>query len=985
MKTIIGTLFLFLGILTSAPSWAQSHHKLNPNAIYQGYYAGAPVPDDVPTQTEMNAVQTTANGAAQVTNNLSDLTNASTARTNLGLGPLATQAGANSAAAIAAGLGYTPPRIGTTTGTAYDGGLGATATTNANTALTNAAAAQTTANAAIPQSAIGSTVAPLVGSVVPPANLPAATTSSLGAVQVGTGLGVSGGTVGVQYGTTSTTAYRGDLGAAATATANAALPATSAGPLATQAGANSAAAIAAGGGALSLDTRFDGRVFYAPFYPNPATGSFCTWTPTGDAGPCINAAITVAAAAGGGSVTMPAGIYGFSTKVVQNNSGVGLVGQGYGSPNNSGNSSYLAQTVLKWDGGTVSGYAIDVEPASAATGLRSADVRDFSVDCQDFVSTCVRIASVVASTIRVGAAEGTVNDVQLSATIAPGMQDDDIWLWSRNLNSNATGILVDHDAGASYNVTLNRFHLLYSYLKGGDGVVFGAEDNNQIDVARSLSNAGVATGRDFVMAAAGYVPPSGQAVVGGAQGYTTIWHTDARVSVQGYNEGSSLVQTVQGGASTASFAPLTLTSSNGTPVGAGQTTGITFPSTAGISVPMMMNCGGTKSGIVTGTSVFAVVNATNIQLSDPTATGTSFVSGTSCAFSYGFTGNQILTGFPAVYTITATGAFTFSITTPTGVHNQTGIVASGGVLAFTDLVLPFSGSAVSGDTWTVTIQQPTLSTNAFMVDQSNNILPPIFAFGSTGKYWEANDLLPQIGSGPGINLGTGTIANTSLKQINIGFGSSTTNGIFASNYAGRVNSSSGFGTLTVGGFTNTASGTYSMTVGGEFNNSSGAAGYSSGYGGTDAGRYANECHGGGEVVAQGDSQNCTGELHALTTSATSTRMTGDGAAANATNCWNLPVNYDSGMTVSVLLEDASGNSALYTTAPFLMQNWNGVMKYGSPSPTFAISSYTTATAQGWAVPTLGAVDTTNRCLNILTPAVANLYAVAKISDMETHH
>jgi hypothetical protein len=167
MKTIIGTLFLLLGILTAAPSWAQSHHKLNPNAIYQGYYAGAPVPDDVPTQTEMNA-------------------------------------------------------------------------------------AQTTANAAIPQSAIGSTVAPLVGSVVPPANLPAATTSSLGAVQIGTGLGVSGGAASVQYGTTSTTAYRGDLGAAATATANAALPATSAGPLATQSpGQSSAAAIAAGGGVIS--------------------------------------------------------------------------------------------------------------------------------------------------------------------------------------------------------------------------------------------------------------------------------------------------------------------------------------------------------------------------------------------------------------------------------------------------------------------------------------------------------------------------------------------------------------------------------------------------------------------------------------------------------------------------------------------------------------------------------------------------------------
>jgi hypothetical protein len=169
MKTIIGTLFLLLGILTAAPSWAQSHHKLNPNAIYQGYYAGAPVPDDVPTQTEMNA-------------------------------------------------------------------------------------AQTTANAAIPQSAIGSTVAPLVGSVVPPANLPAATTSSPGAVQIGTGLGVSGGTASVQYGTTSTTAAAGN-----DSRITGALQTSAAGPLATQAGASPSAAIAAGIGAGAA-----GQVYAAP-------------------------------------------------------------------------------------------------------------------------------------------------------------------------------------------------------------------------------------------------------------------------------------------------------------------------------------------------------------------------------------------------------------------------------------------------------------------------------------------------------------------------------------------------------------------------------------------------------------------------------------------------------------------------------------------------------------------------------------------------
>jgi hypothetical protein len=126
-----------------------------------------------------------------------------------------------------------------------------------------------------------------------PANLPAATTSSLGAVQIGTGLGVSGGTASVQYGTTSTTAYRGDLGAAASAAANAALPATSAGPLATQAGASSAAAIANGLG-------FTPGAFTSKSLAAPPYGAVCNGT-TDDS------TAILAAVASGAPFTIPAG------------------------------------------------------------------------------------------------------------------------------------------------------------------------------------------------------------------------------------------------------------------------------------------------------------------------------------------------------------------------------------------------------------------------------------------------------------------------------------------------------------------------------------------------------------------------------------------------------------------------------------------------------------------------------------------------------
>jgi hypothetical protein len=176
---------------------AQSHHKLNPSLLYQEIYSGAPVPDDLPTETHVtansaaitvNRTNIAANGAAVATAQAT----ANAALPATSAGPLATQAGANSAAAIAAGLGYTPysaanpssyvnaagaasaapvqtvggnagtvtnsqlsasvvaalgytpPNIGTTTGTAYDGALGVAA-------ASAAAAAQTTATGACPK------------------------------------------------------------------------------------------------------------------------------------------------------------------------------------------------------------------------------------------------------------------------------------------------------------------------------------------------------------------------------------------------------------------------------------------------------------------------------------------------------------------------------------------------------------------------------------------------------------------------------------------------------------------------------------------------------------------------------------------------------------------------------------------------------------------------------------------------------------------
>ena len=73
---------------------------------------------------------------AQPANNLSDLPSATTARTNLGLGPLATQAGASPSAAVVAALGFTP--ISGINGSMVTTALGYTPLSTAGTAASAA-------------------------------------------------------------------------------------------------------------------------------------------------------------------------------------------------------------------------------------------------------------------------------------------------------------------------------------------------------------------------------------------------------------------------------------------------------------------------------------------------------------------------------------------------------------------------------------------------------------------------------------------------------------------------------------------------------------------------------------------------------------------------------------------------------------------------------------------------------------------------------
>lgn len=261
-------------------------------------------------------------------------------------------------------------------------------------------------------------------------------------------------------------------------------------------------------GAVAANLSADGPIFFAKSY-----GS-CTWTSAGDIGPCINSAIVAAALVGGGQVLVPAGLYGLSTPIVQNTSGVSLKGQGVGDPrSNLSPGSFQSTTRLLWLG-SAGATMYDEEPSSGSVNtLSSASVEGIVFDCNGVASVCAKISQVSHSRIDIGVAEPTSIGVRLTTNTgsdSPGTQDNDIWIASRQTSTTitATGIMIDGGAG-SWNVSYNRFHRLYAWYGAGDGIVFGNSDNNLIEDIRTYKQPGVGVyGRSCIFANTGYTSPN---------------------------------------------------------------------------------------------------------------------------------------------------------------------------------------------------------------------------------------------------------------------------------------------------------------------------------------------------------------------------------------------------------------------------------------------------------------------------------------------
>lgn len=719
------------------------------------------------------------------------------------------------------------------------------------------------------------------------------------------------------------------------------------------------------GSGISLGT--DNLLFWAN------TSGACVWNTSNDVGPCINDAIAKAVAAGGGTVTIPAGVFNVATPIVQGHSGVHMVGAGVGAvQDNSSPSAFLSITRLVWTG-AAGGTLFDEEPSGTAT-IWSVDVQGIVFDCASLANICAKFASVSGSFIDIGVSEPRVTGAWLttqpSLVDAPGTQQNDIWIRSRSTSSSysPTGILIDGGQGSNFNVSGNRFWFLDAVYHFGDGIVLGNNDSNQFYTVTYSPWSG-ATGSPFVIAAPGYVMPSGGSISTPAQGSNDIFYTDlAPTTVQGAFVSSTLTPGANSG--TAALTPVTLVTNAPTSGGAL----MNYASTSGVASWMTFSCGGPVSHVPNFDAVFQTT-ATTIRpiylLGNP-------ASGLSCTFTWGLTPLAV----QGTYTITATGASTYNITAPSGGHSQTGVSVSGGALTFTDLVMPITGSAVSGDTFTVVVGGAPYAMNIQGVSSINGTPLPYFAPLSDGSYSTVENPYPAVASAkngiliPFASSACGNFgAFTSFLSVVLGDCSGGSTGAYNGIVGGSGNSTTGFAGGVVGGQDVSLSGFY--TRGGGFNV-------------TDRSGWGADVWGSGAFATNGDAEARKMVLRGTTSSTSAVRLTANAGAAGSTssgsgfaNCVNALINSAFAVNIQIIAFD-------YTTPANneAWLDWSGLLAEGiNPSATtLAMKStptpLTNGTVTGSSVS--ATADTTNACINLsFTPPSGNTDTWNVVARVET--
>ena len=742
--------------------------------------------------------------------------------------------------------------------------------------------------------------------------------------------------------------------------------------------------VPASGGTFPNGFTVTGSIYYAT---NPQYGS-CVWgtTASNDAGPCINAAFAACAAAKGGNVIVPAGQFNLATPVVNSTSGCSFSGQGAGIPRASNiPGTYLAVTRFIWTG-TAGATMFQDYAGSAGAELYWTNVVGIVFDCASLANVCAEFRNVSYSTIAVGAAEPRITGIAFDTdgtTPGPGNQNNEMWLYSRSTSpSNTyspTGILLDQGASANFNTSFNRINILSAWFAQGDGIVVAGTDNNDIFKIETSGNSGNDTGRPVVFANDKYVMANGVAVNGKAYDNKVYRNSGPTSAMLGFQSGSTFTAGTNTGS--AALNPISISTNNTTAVGNAT---LNFASTTGLAVQMSLSCGGFSSGVMSGARVLSLTASTVVMWQG--AQG-AVANSTPCVFTYGITNSAVA----GTYTLTATDGTHWNITAPSGGHSQSAVAIASGILTFTDLVVPLTGTPNANDTFTVVVPNPTINTTFESLDKANNAQDPMLEAGS--NFWLATtqNPIPSLYGGTGSMSFISKLAGATGASGSFNFGLNAPSGSAATGQAamalgGLGNSATGLAANTLGGHANVASGNYSLAMGGETNTADGTYDTVGGANAAARGRFNVYCQGAGKFSANGDAQSCVQPLRGTGTSTGAIQLTSDGGAAGSANCVNIPNNSSYSILVNIMAFDHTT-----VTKNETWQNWGALLTRGANAASTAIVTQSTPTPLTNGTLTGSSIamtaDTTNGCLNIsFTPPSSNSdtwNVVAYVQTVET--
>ncbi len=555
-----------------------------------------------------------------------------------------------------------------------------------------------------------------------------------------------------------------------------------------------------------------------------------------------------------------------------------------------------------------------------------------------------------------------------------GGQGTGTWTVQRGINATTVATHLS-GATATYtggNVSYDRFHFLSVHYTSGDGIIFANSDTDSVDEVRAFRDGSATTGSAFVFANDSYIPPSGFQVGGRADNIHVFGMMGSSSHVQGSTT-SSLWQVVAS-AGTGALNPQTLTTNAASSNPYNSV--LNFASVSNVYTGESMNCGGDSSGVYPQTMVVSATATTvSMQVNVVNGGGIAGVpSGTVCTFSYGLSSTAVA----GTYNLAYNGS-SFTLTAPSGGNTQSGVTVTSGMLKFTDMFIPFTGTPNAGDNWNIVVPHPASRISIEYVDKDNQKSDPYLEPGTFGSmYKTSNTLLPVTANGAqgsasgvvGYFVGAGPVSSANAASgggawIEGGDGN-TASGLFSSVFGATGSQAKGQSSSVVGGNANQVSGLDSISLGGANSN--------------DFGRYVALLHSYGAPNGNGSAQGGDYGFYATATSTSAVNPTANGGAASTTNCLNLTATQGVAFSAQMIAFDRTTNGKAFTAS------WGGssaaphVLTRGASNATTLLDGVTTAVAPD-STRAIGSItgqsaalqaDTTHGCVTAsFTPPTSN--------------